>query len=347
MGHNMKKILLVLLATLFIGLPGCSSYKKKFKSKRIANIGLFADSTIAMLSDLNLTLSREDTILARHFFDTSAPEEQLVMEKNMDLKEVLGNVVRYSIEIVNIVEGEGTETNKVEKYALYVTKFRDSMIKHELIDEEMFDKTIEEIAQQTEMINALRLAQPLIDAAIMSAALGVDDLIYAVEDLSKKMDRRIDEEYSDIIRYRKKLEREKFDILTAFEIIYDAYRNDEPTLHELKESGVIWTPEIIPEGRPTRVDLQNIGEHLHSRIVALDTVQEKMRPNWEDYLSTHKEVDRISDNTILSIRQSRIVLLTWARAHQKMVSGTTDSAEWFDIGEVTKSLVKTAPKAVL
>lgn len=80
---------------------------------------------------------------------------------------------------------------------------------------------------------------------------------------------------SVIIRYRTILEREKFNIMTAFEIIYDSYRNDKPNLKELRSSGVIWTPEIIPEGLPTREDLKDIGEHLHNRMEALQAVQKK------------------------------------------------------------------------
>ncbi len=342
----MKKSNQIVLILLVAILAGCTTYEDKFKGKRIANIGLFADHTITMLSDLNLTLNREDTILARRFFELDAPEEQLVFELNTDLKKVLKNIVRYSIEIVNIAEGEGSETNKITEYAIYLTQFRDSMIKHELVEAHAFDDTIEQVKVQTEFVRALRKAQPLLNASIMATALGIDDLIAAIEVLSKKMDSRIDEEYADIIRYRAKLEREKFDILSAFEIIYDAFRKEDPTLKELRESGVIWTPEIIPEGRPTREDLGAIGEHLLVRMEALNTVQEKMKPNWEDYLSSHQEVDQITDSTILSIRQSRIVMLTWIRAHQKMVSGTTDPAKWFDLGEVSKSLVTTAPKAI-
>ena len=135
--------------------------------------------------------------------------------------------------------------------------------------------------------------------------------------------------------------------MMAFELIYDAYRSDVPNLQELRESGVIWTPEIIPEGRPSRDDLEKIGEHLHARMGALHSAQETMRPNWEDYLASHQEVDRISDRIIGNIHEARILMLTWVRAHHKMASGTVDPAKWFDIGEVTKSLISTAPKAVL
>jgi len=343
----MKKHHLFILLSLLIALPGCATYKKKFKRKTVANIGFFADSTITMLGGLTYTLDREDTLLARRFFDVDAPEEQLVIQFDQDLRKTLRNIVRYSIDLVNIAEIDGEDDVRIKAYGRYITQFRDVMIDNELIDSKGFDSTIAEVRQQTEFIQALKKAQPLLNAAAMSAALGVEDYIHAVEALADKMDARIDEDYADIIRYRIKLEREKFDVISAFEIIYDAYRMEEPNLDELRTSGVIWTPEIIPEGRPTRDNLKDIGEHLHNRLQSLDVVQKEMEPNWQDYLSTHKELDKHIDLSIKNAHQARIVILTWSRANQKMASGRVDPAQWFDIGEVTKSLVKTAPKAVL
>ena len=338
------------LLTFLIGLillSGCATYKKNFKNKAVADIGFFADSTITMLGDLDMSLSREDTLLVRRFFNENEPEEKTVMEMDAGLKKALANVVRYSVTIVNIAESEGTETDKVEMYANYLLTFRDSLVKVDEIDYKTFDDTIEEVMQQEEFLQALRKAQPLLNAAIMQIALQIEDLITALDVLANKVDRRIDEEYADIIRFRTKLEAEKSSIMTAMELIYDAYRMEEPNLDELRESGVIWMPELIPEGRPSREDLNNIGQHLQTRMQALQAAQDAMHPNWEDYLATQQELDKIIDATVKNALQSRIIMLTWIRAHQKMASGTTDPAKWFDVGEITRQLLKTAPNTIL
>ena len=341
----MKPSLIFLLMIAL--LAGCASYKRNFQNKSVADIGMFADSTITMLSELNLTLNREETLLIRRFVDEEGEQEQLVQELADELKGGLENIVRYSIDIVNIAEMDGHETNKVHTYADYLVQFREDMLTNPEIDAEAFDNTIELVMEQEEFLEALRKAQPLLNAAILSSALRVDILIEELEVLAFEIDERIDEEYADIIAYRAVLEREKFDIMKAFQIVYEAYRLDEPNLQALSESGVIWTPEIIPDGRPSTEDLAKIGDHLHKRMQALQLIQEAARPNWEDYIATHKELDAIIDDTVAGIQQSRIVMLTWVRAHQKMASGTTDPAKWFDIGEVTKSLIKSAPGAIL
>lgn len=337
----------LLPVVLSVCLSGCATYRKNFENKQVANIGYFADSTIAMMSDLRLTVSREDTLLVRRFIDMETPEVHEVAKWNASLKMDLTHMVGYSIELVNIVEMGLSEEERIQVYADYISNYRADIKDYVRIDEKVFDETIMRVREQEDFLEAVRSAQPLFNAATMEASLKVDNLIAALNNLAKQIDGAIDEEYADIINYRLKLEREKFDILTAFEIVYDAYRTDDPELSELRESRVIWMPEIVPEGRPTYEDLTHIGDHLHRRLNALHTVQQEVKPNWDDYIATHRELDGVFDEAIGNAQQARIVLLTWIRAHQKMASGTVDPAEWFDVGDATKELIKNAPKALL
>lgn len=342
----MKTYGLRALAGCILLLSGCASYKKNFQDTSVANIGYFTDNTISMLSSLDIGVNREDTLLVRRFIDDESPEEQIVIDLNARLRQNLATMVRYSIMIVNIADAEGTDEEKVKRYADHLVEFRKENAGSSMISSNDFNTVIQEVREETELLNAFRKAQPLLNQAIMEAVWKVGELITAVNTLATELDQRIDVEYADIIRYTTKLEREKFDILKAFEIIYDAYRMEEPELSALRESGVIWRPEIIPEGPPTKEDLTAIGEHLHKRLLALHTVQEEIKPNWERYMSTHQELDVLTDRTINTANQFRIVLITWARAHQKMASGTTKPAEWFDLNETVKGLAKSAPGAI-
>lgn len=342
----MKPPALILLGIATSLLFGCASFKQKFRNRTSANIGFFADSTITMLSDQDMAITREEMLLVRRFYDEHAKEEQRVTELNNGLKKMIRGLVRYSIEIVDIAESDQPEELKIEAYADYISQFRAGMLEYEIMDSLSFDGIILEVREQTEFLIALRKAQVILNAAVMTAAVEIDTLIEATETLSEKIDTLIDNEYEDIIRYRQKLEREKFDILTAFEIIYDAFRDEEPRLTALRESGVIWTPEILPEGRPERSDLEKIGEHLKARMDVFAAVHTTLQPNWDDYLAAQRELDVVTDKSIAGAKRARILLLTWARAHQKMTSGKVDPAEWFDIGTVSKQLIMAAPSSL-
>lgn len=342
----MKTKLIIICAAALLG--GCTTYKQKFGKGTVADIGFFADSTVTMMGSLDLQMGRNEALLTRRFFNMEDSEEQAVVKLDTEFQATLHGLMEYSIKIVSIAESGRGDLEMVEAYADYLDQFRETMLEHELIDSSSFDRTVRDVREQEHFLNALRTAQPLLNAVAMNSILSVDELQDAVMVLVKKVDLKIDEEYADIARYRSTtLENEKSDILKAFEIIYTAYRAEEPELSALRESGVIWTPEIIPEGRPSREDLGKIGDHLEARMNAMHRIHQEIEPDWNDYLETQRELKTITKRSMTMIQQTQIIMLTWVRAHRKMADGTSDPADWFDIGESTKALLKTAPRAVL
>ncbi len=337
----------ILMGCLAFMLGGCASYNKKFKKGTVANVGFFADSTVTMMSNLNLQMGRKETLLTRRFFSVDEPEELRVIELDDAFQSTIKGLVKYSIKIVNIAESASTEEEMIAKYADYLTQYKEMLTERDLFDAESFDQTIEKVREQEKFLDALRAGQALLNAVAMDAILNVEELIGAIDLLVEKVDLKIDEEYEEVIRYRKILEDEKSEILRAFALIYAAYKADEPELSALRESGVIWMPEIIPEGTPTCEELKIIGEHLEARLEAMHRVSQEVEPDWNDYLATQKELRTVSNRIAIMIKQTQIMMLTWVRAHQKMAAGTVDPADWFDIGESTKNLLKAAPGAIL
>ena len=116
----------------------------------------------------------------------------------------------------------------------------------DLVDVERFDEVLAEVREQEKFLDALRMAQPLLNAAVMNSIMNVNQLTREIDAVVDKVELKIDKEYEDVARYRKILTDEKADILKAFEIIYAAYRTDEPDLSALKESRIIWMPELVP-----------------------------------------------------------------------------------------------------
>jgi hypothetical protein len=331
-------VLLIML--LIFMLSGCASMSNKFSSGKKADFGFFADHTLAMLSDVDLSIKRNDTIFARRFFDENGPEEKHVnyLDENMRLS--LYNIVDYSITLVTIVDSEKTVQKKVADYADFLATFKEDILYGVDMTADQFDATIEEVRNKPDFLPALRTAQPMINAAVIDAIMELNELNEGIEKLADKIDNKIDVEYADVIRYQKKMEYEKSQILHAFETIYDAYRTNNPDLSELAESGVIWMPEIIPQGRPSSKDLETIGKHLRARLDAMHTINQEIQPYWEDYRAAHKELDDLTDQAMDRINQVRLILLVWGRAHQKMASGVVDPAEWFDIKDAPALLFK-------
>ncbi len=340
-------IVMVLAAiSLLVSLNGCATMKKKFAPSTKANIGLFADNTIAMLEDLELDLSRKETVITRRFFNPSEPEEREVLDLADQTQKGIGRIVQYSITLVSLAEAPGSEQNKVVSYADYVASFKSNIVTRLNMDPHHYDALVDDIRKQSDLLSALQSAQPIINRAVMDGIMRLSDLSAAIGALADKIDGKIEAEYDDIIRYHEKLEDEKFSILGAFETIYDAYRTDDPDLSGLAESGVIWMPEIVPKGRPTQKELREIAKHLQGRMDAMHKVQQEIRPDWEEYRSGLREVDNVAAATVERINRIRLILLVWVRAHQKMASGVVEPAEWFDINDAPRQAINLGLKAL-
>jgi len=327
-------------AVLLIVLTGCAGVKKKFVPGTKANVGFFADSTIAMLSDVDTYIDRNEAVFTRRFFNEEDNEEKEMMRLSDNMQIAIGNIVAYSISLVTIAESQRPEKEKIETYADHLSKFKDDILYSTKMTPEQFDARIAEIKAEPDFISALRAAQPLLSAAVVEVIWELKELTNAVATVSDKIDTEIDAEYNDIIHYQAKMEDEKARILRAIEIVFDAYRTDKPNLKGLAETGSVWFPELIPRGRPTPNQLKAIGEHLRSRLDALHSIGQEIKPYWEEYRAAHRELDTLTDKTLQEISKVRLIMLVWIRAHQKMASGEADPAPWFDINTAPATLFR-------
>ncbi len=335
---SMARGILKWLAILFtlVALSACS----KFMKTKTANIGFFADQTIAMLGEAELGFSRDDAIYTRDFFDFEGEEEQRVLLYRKEADKFFDVIVAYSLKLVIIWETNKKEADKVAAYADYLATFDDTVLEKLELERDHYDNLIEKVKGQDKFLDALKEAQPVINAAGRHMMLVLDEIVESAQDLTLKMDMKIDVRYADVIRYQAALEKEKYAVLGSMEHLYKIHKGDAEAFKKLLESGVVRSEKLIPKGSPTREDLNAIGQHLMKRLEALHLIGEEIKPDWETYRATHRELDKLEVSVMSQVNQARMLTLVWLRAHQKMASGITNPAEWFDITASTTNLLR-------
>ena len=71
-----------LLAILFL-LSACASFNQKFKPSVEADVGIFADHTLAMLEAADFGISKNNALYTKEFFNYNEPEEiRFVADRN-------------------------------------------------------------------------------------------------------------------------------------------------------------------------------------------------------------------------------------------------------------------------
>ncbi len=340
-GRRLQNEFAWLLAVGFflLSITGCANLTKKFTPGTRVNIGLFADNTIAILDDLEPDMWRKETVITRRFFNPAEPEERKVLALADQTRKGIGRIVQYSITLVSLAESSRSQRDMVAAYADYIATFKSDIVQRMNLEPGNYDALIDDIRRQNDLLSALQTAQPILNRSAMNGIMRLSELSRAIGALAEKIDGKIEAEYADIVRYHQKLEDEKFSILSAFETIYDAYRTDDHDLSGLAQSGVIWLPEIVPNGRATKKELKDIVAHLQSRMDAMHKVQQEIKPDWEEYRSGLREVDHLATVAVERINRIRLILIVWVRAHQKMASGVVEPAEWFDINDAPRQLI--------
>ena len=89
-----------------------------------------------------------------------------------------------------------------------------------------------------------------------------------------------------------------------------------------------------------------MADHLVEKLDKVHRIGEEIKQDWEVYRATHRELDNLHKKARFETRQIRFMTLVWLRAHQKMASGVTNPAEWFDISEAPGMLLKTGTNVI-
>lgn len=340
--------MLIILCSFWL-LTGCAtmtSVSKKFSAHQKANIGIFADQTITMLSDADFGFDRDESIYTREFLGSNVEGD---LELQHGLKEAgwfFGEIVQYSLGLVTIVETKKGGADRVAAYQEFMSGFNNEMLDKLDLAPDYYASTLEEIGKQEEFLEALRKGQLIINAAARYMHQVLDQIEVDLDIVVKNVETKIEEEYNEVILYQEALEEEKYTILRSFGLLYMAYKGEPDAFDDLVAEDSIRRKELIPRGKPTIDELEAIGKHLRIRLDAIHLIEQEIQKDWDNYRATHRELDRLHQKAIAQNRRARLITLVWLRAHQKMSSGLSSPADWFDIISLPGQLIQMGTKAV-
>ena len=336
----------MLLIAAVISLSGCVSMEGKFKGTAQANVGAFADQTIAMLSNSDLGVAQDRAIYVRHFIKPDWEELQHYQTLVNDTELLIRGIVKYSIQLVTIAETNKTDATRIEAYTEYLEKIQQNVEGKLGLEYGFYDEIVVKVGTEEKFLPALQQAQPIINAVGRYAQLLMDDINDATKKLAGKIDTHIDTEYAEVIAYQKALEKEKYAVLRALGKLYKTYEGENSAFEEVLQSNVIRDKTLIPKGQPGDEDLRKIADHLVKRLDVISKIWQEIEPDWKNYRETHRELDRLHAKIDQNANRIRAMVIVWLRAHQKMAAGVQNPAEWFDVESAPSQLFQLGVKAI-
>jgi hypothetical protein len=329
---------LVLSLAAFLG---CS----KFRSQRRVNLKPFAEDMIAIAGDIQYGLGQVHVVYLRGYTET--PEMEHLDLMALKVRRVIRGTIAYAIEVVTLAESKQPEKTKAAGLAEYL----DGLLRPVLsqprpplnITISELDTIIDDVARQKKFLDALGAAQPIIDEVARVSGEVFEDTKNALDATILSVQDRIDEDIKPVVEADRLLRNAQ--IQTTFNLRYlqsyrtgnkaalDSLMNNEPSLREFDS----------PTGEPTLEFMQSIEARLLAKLEAIRAVRDQLRPDVELYWKQQEELEKITASYNAALRQARVAVLAWARAHARLAAGITDPAEINVLGIARKAAGSVAP----
>lgn len=265
---------------------------------------------------------------------------------------MLTALVAYSLQIVTISELQVTENKKANELADVVMALRsfvdkDQVVVNENRDEEGYDEIIVRVRMSEDYLEALRLLLPIINEFGAHAGRVLDELRLEKQKVAVLIDDAIDKKYRSTIKFHRELRLVKDDL---YETLYNLSRygvtNDKKYLDKMKSYGFYPVTTMLKNKNSlTLSEQEKLHQDLTERLRRMNVNYEQLLPDVAVYEESVRELNKIIELKDDAIREAHLTFVVWTRAYQKMASGKTDPAEWFDISDTGSLLFGVAKKA--
>ncbi len=292
-------------------LASCASMEGKFTETTVADLPVFADQTLALMGGEDPGLYLDQTILIREYLTGEDPNEQLMDDLVAVADKLLVAIGDYSLELALVADTVADQDEQKARYIASLTKL-ERVVTNELNLQELnLQANVADAAQQETLLEAMRAAQPVVDALGRHGLMLLTRHDDTVELVARNVEKGIEKDYAGLYEYASWLGNHRDTVLLKL-----------GKLMEQEAQG------------------KNIAQQENELIARLEVIHRlatEIEPHWEIYRSTQMELDEVHTNVLNSSNRVRLILLVWTRAHERMTSGRQEDAEWFtmqDLGAV-------------
>ena len=270
-------------------------------AKKSANIAAFADQTIALMSNPDSGFNIDETLLIRKYLRPEDPDYAVLLSISQKVLRLLISLTDYSIEIATLASVGKTDAQQVTDYANYLSLLQEEVVEVLAVPDEKFSEVIAQIRKQKNLLDAVRTAQPIINALSRYGQLMLNDYDESISIVAANLDSAIEQNFSVLVEFSDILDRRRSSVLAEIAVLEASVTTNKDYRDDLLE-----------------------------RVDRVQDIAAIVRPQLELYWDTHRELDAIHLATTHGSAQVRLILLVWSRAHAAMASGKKISTDWVD-----------------
>jgi hypothetical protein len=334
-------IVALVVVILLLGVAsGCSSFKKQTE----VNLTPFAEQTITMAGNVNYGFMSVRAVYVRQYAD-EIPELLVLRSMIHEIRRVMRGIVAYSIQVVTLSQASKTGPEQAQGLADFIEELVRPVVEQKNVrlrlDEAEIDQILSTMRQRETLLDALRVAQPLIDEVAYVAEAFFNEYKVQQRKTIEAFDVAIDEEFAPILSYEQFLRSSQANVLTNLELLYEYWKGDDTALQKLREREMPALSNINISDGLSMTELVQAEDILIDRMATITALRNNIKPQITLYARQKKELQDLNFEMDQTLQRTKAAITIWQRTHRAMAAGITYPAD-VNLFEISKKIVEVA-----
>ena len=314
-------------------LPGCSHLKS---SKRL-NLAPFAEDMIAVAGDIQYGLGQTHSVYLRGHGETPEAEQMKILAAKV--RAIIRGTINYALEVVTLADSRlsGAERaqalgNKLDSLLRPVIAPPSSPLN---FTEAQLDVILTDVRSQTNLLDGLNAAQPIINEIARVAGEIFEDTKMALDAAAAATQRRINEQVAPVLERDAILREYQLTATSSIDLMVRYRHGDESAYGTLVALAPSVGEGVSDDDGLSPAELERIEDRIIFALKTVSEIRSQLAPDIELYWKQQAELEELVAAFNTALRQARVAVIAWSRAHQRLASGITDPAE-IDIFGIAK-----------
>jgi hypothetical protein len=208
---------------------------------------------------------------------------------------------------------------------------------------ERLDAIVDDVRAQTNLLDALNAAQPIVDEIAFAAGELFDETKDALDKAVEAARARIEADHGAVKEADRGLRDEL--VRSIHDVFYlRAHRQGDPSAIDSLMTNQPSLAEVVdPSDGVSPTEMRAIEERLLFRLRSIRELRDQLQPDIDLYWEQTRELDSIANQYNAALRQATVAGLAWWRAHKRLADGVTDPAQINVLGIAKKAAGTAVP----
>ena len=321
----MRAAMLLIVILGLLTSSGCSY----FKSSRRLNLAPFAEDMVAVAGDIQYGLGQTYAVYLRGYGET--PEAEELNFKAMRVRALIRGTISYALEVVALADSRKSGPERTLALANKVDELLRPVVKPPRpplnISEAQLDTILADVRSRKDLLDGLSAAQPIINEVARLGGEIFEDTKRALDAAAAATQRRISDNIAPVLANDAKLRELQLRATGSIDLLVRYRHGDAAALDTL----MVWLPslkeKVSTKDGLSPAELTAIEDRLIFGLRTISEVRTQLAPDIELYRKQQAELEEMVASFNTALRQARVAVIAWSRAHQRLASGITDPAD--------------------